>query len=57
MYLGAGCKVLGDVTVMCNSVVGANAVVTKSVPPFCVVAGVTARILREGVDSHDVETW
>jgi serine O-acetyltransferase len=57
VYLGAGCKILGDVIVGHNSVVGANAVVTKSVPPFCVVAGVPARILREGVDSHDVEAW
>lgn len=57
VYLGAGCKILGNVSVGHNSVVGANAVVTKSVPPFCVVAGVPARILREGVDSHDVETW
>jgi len=57
VYLGAGCKVIGNVTVGHNSVVGANAVVTKSVPAFCVVAGVPARILREGVDSHDVETW
>jgi serine O-acetyltransferase len=57
VILGAGSKILGNVTVGRNSVVGANAVVTKSVPPFCVVAGVPARILREGVNSHDVETW
>jgi len=57
VVLGVGCKILGDLTVGHNSVVGANAVVTKSVPPLCVVAGVPARILREGVDAHDVETW
>jgi len=57
VYLGAGCKILGNVTVGHNSVVGANAVVTRSVPPFCVVAGVPARVLREGVDSHSVEMW
>ena len=56
-YLGAGCKILGDVTVGHNSVVGANAVVTRSVPPCSVVAGAPARVLREGVDAHDVETW
>jgi serine O-acetyltransferase len=57
VYLGAGCKVLGDVTVGHNSLVGANAVVTKSVPPRCIVAGVPARVIREDVDAHDIETW
>jgi serine O-acetyltransferase len=41
-----GAKVLGDVVVGRNSVIGANAVVVKSVPPDCVVAGVPARIIR-----------
>jgi serine O-acetyltransferase len=57
VFLGVGCKVLGDVTVGHNSVVGANAVVVRSVPARCVVGGVPARILREDVDAHDVETW
>jgi len=57
VYLGAGCKVLGDVIIGHNSLVGANAVVTKSVPPRCVVAGIPARVLREDVDAHDIETW
>jgi serine O-acetyltransferase len=57
VYLGAGCKVLGAVTIGHNSLVGANAVVTKSVPPCCVAAGVPAHVLRENVDAHDVETW
>jgi len=57
VYLGAGCKILGHLTVGHNSVVGANAVVTRSIPARCVVAGVPARIIRENVDAHDVETW
>jgi len=45
--IGVGAVVLPGVTVGEGSIVGANAVVTKDVPPFCIVAGVPARILRE----------
>ena len=57
IYIGAGAKILGPVTIGNGSVIGANAVVVKSVPPRCVVAGVPARVLRENIDSHDVEDW
>jgi serine O-acetyltransferase len=42
----AGAKILGPITIGNNVTVGANAVVTKDVPPNCVVAGVPARIIR-----------
>lgn len=45
VYLGAGCKVLGSVVVGKGATVGANAVVTKDVPPGAVVVGVN-RILE-----------
>jgi serine O-acetyltransferase len=57
VYIGAGAKILGPVTVGNNSVIGANAVVVKSVPSRCVAAGVPARIIREDVDAHTVEEW
>lgn len=44
--IGAGAKVLGDVTIGNNVVIGANAVVVKNVPDDCVVVGVPARIIR-----------
>ena len=44
----AGAKILGPITIGNNVTVGANAVVTKDVPPNCVVAGVPARIIRRG---------
>jgi acetyltransferase-like isoleucine patch superfamily enzyme len=37
----------GELTIGQNSVVGANSVVTKSVPPFSVVAGAPARIIKQ----------
>lgn len=39
VYLGAGCKVLGQVVVGRGAIVGANAVVTKDVPAGAVVVG------------------
>lgn len=42
----AGAKVLGNVRIGDNSVVGANAVVVKDVPENCIVVGVPAYILR-----------
>jgi len=46
VWLGEGCAVLKGVKIGRRSVVGANAVVTKSVPAGCVVCGVPAKIVR-----------
>jgi len=40
--LGAGCKVLGPITVGDHVTVGANAVVVKDVPSDCIAVGVPA---------------
>jgi len=40
--VGAGAKVLGDVTIGAWSAVGANAVVTKDAPPHSLVVGIPA---------------
>ena len=42
----AGAKILGNVKVGNNSIVGANAVVIKDVPENCTVVGVPAYIVR-----------
>jgi serine acetyltransferase/thymidylate kinase len=45
VYIGAGAKVLGAVRVGRGAVIGANAVVTRDVPPYCTVVGAN-RIVR-----------
>jgi serine O-acetyltransferase len=44
VMIGAGAKILGDVTVGDDCRIGANAVVTTSVPPRCLAVGVPAAI-------------
>jgi len=45
-WVGAGVIILSEVTVGEYSIVGAGAVVTEDVPPFSIVAGVPAKVIR-----------
>lgn len=54
VYIGTGAKVLGDVRIGDRVVVGANAVVINDVGSDCVVAGVPARVIREGADVFEL---
>ncbi len=45
VYFGAGCCVLGGISIGNNVVVGANAVVTKDVPDNAVVVGIPAKVI------------
>lgn len=42
---GVGSKVIGEVNIGSNVIIGANAVVTKDVPDNCIVAGIPARVI------------
>lgn len=42
----AGAKLLGNIKVGNNSIIGANSVVNKDVPPFVIVGGVPATIIK-----------
>lgn len=46
VVIGAGAKVLGNITIGADSRIGANAVVVKSVPPNSVVVGVPGQIVK-----------
>ncbi|GAB2934984.1 hypothetical protein GCM10027047_34280 [Rhodococcus aerolatus] len=44
--IGFGTTIIGDVTIGRGAIVGARSVVTKDVPPDCIVVGSPARVLR-----------
>ncbi len=44
--IGSGATILANITVGENAIVGAGSVVTKDVPPHCIVAGNPAKVLR-----------
>ena len=46
-WIGSGARILAGVTIGNGAVVGAGAVVTHDVPPFVVVGGVPARVIKE----------
>ncbi len=56
VLIGANVVVLEGVTVGKGSVVAAGAVVTKDVPPYSVVAGVPARVIKEIDDQTKSKT-
>lgn len=47
VWIGAGAVITKGVRIGSGAIIGANAVVTCDVPPYVIVGGVPARILRE----------
>ncbi len=47
VWIGAGVKVLDGVTVGAHSILGAGAVVTKDIPPYSIVGGVPAKVIKD----------
>ncbi|WP_300493893.1 serine acetyltransferase [uncultured Methylophaga sp.] len=43
--IGAGAKVIGNIRIGEHALIGANAVVTKDVPAFAIVAGIPAKVI------------
>ena len=55
VWLGSGCMILSGVTVGHGAVVAARAVVARDVPPYAVVAGNPARVVRLRFDAATVD--
>jgi phosphonate metabolism protein (transferase hexapeptide repeat family) len=55
VWLGHGAIIMPGVKVGTGAVVGSGAIVTKDVPPFAIVVGVPARVLRMRVDEKTAE--
>jgi len=46
VWIGRNAVIMPGIRIHKGSIVGAGAVVVKDVPPYCIVGGVPARILR-----------
>ena len=62
VWVGARVTVLNGVHIGRGAALGAGAVVTKSVPPYCIAAGNPARVLRvrgsiEAILAHEVRLY
>jgi len=55
VVVGAGAKILGNITIGDNSYIGANAVVIKDVPPNSTVVGIPGRITKQEGRKIDME--
>lgn len=53
VMVSAGAKVIGDVTIGDNSIIGASSVVLKDVPANCTVIGIPGRIVKENGERVD----
>lgn len=63
VWVGANVTILRGVTVGNGAVIGANSVVNKDVPPYAIVAGVPAKVIKYRFDEdiidelQDIEWW
>jgi len=57
VYICVGAKVLGDITVGDNCIIGANSVLTESVPANSVVAGIPARVIKTFHDKSEYKEF
>lgn len=55
VWIGANCSILAGVSIGEHVVVGAGSVVTKDIPPYCVVVGNPARVVKKY--DHKEQRW
>lgn len=53
VWLGGNCTIMQGVSVGEGAIVAASAVVTKDVPPYTIVAGIPAKVIKKREITHD----
>ena len=52
VWIGTGAIIIGGISIGLGAVIGAGSVVTKDVPPFAIVGGNPAKIIKYRFDEH-----
>lgn len=55
VWIGYGVTILGGVTVGDGAVLGARALITKDVPPYAIIGGTPAKVIRYRFNPEDIE--
>ena len=52
-WIGAGAIILDGVTIGSKSIIAANAVVTKDIPPYSIAGGIPAKVIQKREDKKE----
>lgn len=55
MWIGDRVLIIGDVTIGNGAVIGAGSVITKDIPPYAIVVGNPARIIKYRFDENQIQ--
>jgi acetyltransferase-like isoleucine patch superfamily enzyme len=55
VWIGVNAVIMDDITIGDGAIIGAGAIVTRDVPPYAIVAGNPARLLRYRFDQHEID--
>lgn len=55
VWIGANAIIMDDILLGDGAIIGAGAIVTKNVPPYAIVAGNPARIIRYRFEPREIE--
>ena len=55
VWIGYGSKILAGVKIGTGAIIGAGSIVTKDVPPYAIVVGVPAKIIKYRYSEQDIK--